>query len=41
MIKIFHSDLEIAEFINDKRRYFLNYQNHELENSISLSLPNT
>ncbi|WOE68957.1 type II toxin-antitoxin system HipA family toxin [Hydrogenimonas thermophila] len=41
MIKIFHSDIEIADFIYDKKRYFLNYKNLELENSISLSLPNT
>lgn len=41
MIEIMHNEKEIASFIKDNRNFIIDYKNHDIENSISLSLPNT
>ena len=41
MIEIFHHNKLIATFDNEKKKYILEYKDFNLENSISLSLPNT
>ncbi len=41
MIEMFHNQKVIASFIKDNRNFIINYENFELKNSISLSLPNT
>jgi len=41
MIEIFHHDKFIATFQAENKKYILEYKNFDLENSISLSLPNT
>jgi len=41
MIEIFHHDKFIATFQSENKKYILEYKNFDLENSISLSLPNT
>jgi serine/threonine-protein kinase HipA len=40
MVEIYLKDAPIATFIQDKRSYLIDYQNLEIQNSISLSLPN-
>ena len=41
MIDIFHNQNNIASFIKDNRNFIIDYQNFDIKNSISLSLPNT
>ena len=41
MVKIYLKDTSVATFTQDKRSYLIDYQNLEIQNSISLSLPNT
>ncbi len=41
MIKIYHKDALIATFTQDRFSYLIDYRNLELQNSITLSLPNT
>jgi len=41
MINIFIDKLKIAEFKKDNHNYLIDYKNLKLENSISLSLPNS
>lgn len=41
MIKLYLKDKEIATFVQDGQEYLIDYKNFDIENSISLSLPNT
>jgi len=41
MVKIYLKDTPIATFTQDKRNYLIDYQNLEIQNSITLSLPNS
>jgi len=41
MIEISHNQKTIASFIKDNKNFIIDYQNFEIKNSISLSLPNT
>ncbi len=41
MVKIYIKDTPIATFTQDKQSYLIDYQNLKLQNSITLSLPNT
>ena len=41
MIELFHKDEHTASFLQDSKKYALNYHTNNLKNSISLSLPNT
>ena len=41
MVEIYLKDIPIATFTQDKRSYLIDYQNLEIQNSISLSLPNS
>jgi len=41
MVEIYLKDTPIATFTQDKRSYLIDYQNLEIQNSISLSLPNS
>ncbi len=41
MIEIIHNETNIAIFINDNRNFIIDYQNFDIQNSITLSLPNT
>ncbi|MDY0122503.1 MAG: HipA domain-containing protein [Sulfurimonas sp.] len=41
MIDIFHNEKVIASFIKDNNNFIIDYKNHEIKNSIALSLPNT
>jgi serine/threonine-protein kinase HipA len=40
MVKIYLKDKQIASFSQDKKSYLINYENFDIKNSISLSLPN-
>lgn len=41
MIEIFYDKNKTASFIRDNRNFIISYNNFEIENSISLSLPNS
>jgi len=41
MIEIIHNEKNIASFIKDNRSLIIDYKNFDIQNSISLSLPNT
>ncbi len=41
MVDIYLKDIPIATFTQDKQSYLIDYQNLQIENSITLSLPNT
>ncbi|WP_024789669.1 HipA N-terminal domain-containing protein [Lebetimonas sp. JH292] len=41
MSDIFHHKQHIATFDKEDKKYILEYKNFDIENSISLSLPNT
>lgn len=41
MIEIFHHQKPIASFIKDNRNFIIDYKNFDIQNSMSLSLPNT
>ena len=41
MIKLYLYEKEIASFSQDKKSYLVNYENFDIKNSITLSMPNT
>ncbi|HHD74530.1 MAG TPA: hypothetical protein ENL00_01720, partial [Nitratifractor sp.] len=41
MVEIYHNSSLVAHFLQDKKQYLIEYQNFNLQNSITLSLPNT
>ena len=41
MIDITHNEKKVASFLKDNHNYIIDYKNFELQNSLSLSLPNT
>lgn len=41
MIELYHHQKVVASFIKDNRNFIINYQNFDINSSISLSLPNT
>ncbi len=41
MIDILHGQTKIASFVKDNNRFIIDYENFDIQNSISLSLPNT
>jgi len=41
MIKLYLKEEEIATFVQDDKKYLINYKNFDIKNSIALSLPNT
>lgn len=41
MIKILHHHNTIASFVKDNQNFIIDYNDFDIKNSISLSLPNT
>ena len=41
MVKLYLKNKQIASFLQDKKSYLINYENFNIKNSISLSLPNS